>query len=391
MMSAKNPLRSSWQCVSLVAIVGLSMACDLAAAPPAAKKTVFVKSAVGKSTTSYEHATELAVRNAVRAGAGVWIHSESKVKDFELLRDIIYTRIRGYVTKYDVLRKHRKDNLYVVELSAHVGLGKLRGDWNVLQSLIVLVGRPDFVVEVEAPKNANADEVITWISGKLNSRLEKLGLTAIYQPVKKEGSLRDYIKAINQKDMARARSMKTKLGAPYGIYVKAFGDVRAVDIFDVEFQNATMTLQGTVASRSTAATVASETGEGVATELAETKAIMKACQSAADGLFDACVERIVQHWSRQIDKGVKVEVEATKLKYAELSQLKKHLAGIDKVESVRIVESDPEGISVLDIFGLINAETVANAIGKFGGSALEPQILGPQRVACKKAPKDKKE
>ena len=354
---------------------------------PAKAETVRVK-ALGKSAHSYEHATELAIRKAVRQGAGVWIDSHSKVENFELIRDSIYISARGYVTRYDVRRKYQDEKFYYVLIDADVAVGKISakdGSWIAIQHLIELVGRPDFMVTVEPRGQADAQQMITWIRGKVNHRIELLGLRVKFQPVQKEANLRDYLKAINQKDIKRARGLKTKLGAPFGVHVIAFSEVSQSNPYGVNLNKATVSLQGTVVSRSDAVILASKTGRGEAASRTTIDATKKACEQAADELFDHCIDRILSHWVTQLDRGIKVELEATGLKYAELSKLKKYLAKHENIKSVRVIENDPSGISVLDVIGLINTELVADAILEFDNGSLEPHILGPGRVGCKKA------
>jgi len=232
--------------------------------------------------------------------------------------------------------------------------------------------------------------VATWIRGTISDRLEKLGLRAVYQPVKKESRLRDYVTAINDKNAQRARSLKTKLGAPYGVYVKAVSDLQknVPAPAGLKLDKATMNLQGDVVSRSTAIILASKKGSGVATGRLDTTAVKTACTAAARELFDACLERILINWAKQIDEGVKVEIEAVGLKYADVSRLKKHLVKVDKIEAVKIMQT--AGITVLEVTGLINHEVIADAILEYDNGALEPEILGPQRVGCKKAKKSEK-
>ncbi len=349
-------------------------------------ETVLVSSAIAKSAHSYGHATELAVREAVRQAAGVWIDSQSKQSNFELLRDSIYTRARGYVTRYDVTKKWSDGKFFYVQIEADVAVGQIKGtDWLAIQNLIELVGRPDFVVVVEASGQADAQQVITWIRGLINDRIENLGLQAIFQPVEEQVQMRDYVRAINQNDTARAKSLKTKLGAAYGIYITAFSETKESEVYRVVLQKATVNLQGTVVSRSTAGVLASKQANAKSNDRVATTALQKACTAAADELFRACLDRIIHNWAEQIDKGVKVELEATAMSYRQVRDLKKYLSELKHVKSVRVEQNDPSGISIIEIRGLIDDGVIADALLEYDGLALEPQILGPQRVACSKA------
>ncbi len=346
-------------------------------------ETVHVRSAIGKSTHSYENATELAVREAVRRAAGVWIDSQSKTENFELLRDSIYTRARGYITRYDVTKKWSDDKFFYVQISADVAVGQIKGtDWLAVQNLIELVGRPDFIVVVEASGQADAQQVATWIRGQINDRIENLGLRVIYPPVEQQVQMIDYVRAINQNDTARAKSLKTKLGAAYGVYVTAFSETNPSEVYGISLQKASVNLQGTVVSRSTAGVLASKQANSVSADRNTTTAVQKACKAAADELFQACLDRIIRNWSEQIDKGVKVELEATALSYRQVRDLRVFLSEVKHVKTVRVIQNDPSGISVIEIRGLVDDGVIADALLEYDGLDLEPQILGPQRVAC---------
>jgi hypothetical protein len=328
----------------------------------------------------------VAIRNAVRQGAGVWIESRSKVDNFELIRDAIYARSRGYVTRYEEVRRYKDGPIYCVEIDADVAIGKIStDDWPALQLLIELVGRPNFVVEVDVQGDAKAEQVIPWVRGKLNDKLELLGLRVTFEPVRKESLLRDYVNAINAGNEKRARSLKAKLGAPFGVIVTASATVKDEKAWDAELKTATVNLQGTVVSRSSADILASKSSSSQAKSGADAAtAVKNACEKAADELFESCLDRIIERWATQVDKGVLVEVEATELKLAELAQVQKVLESVDKVLSVKMVSSPAGGIGVLEVRGLVNDEIVAKALLSVRGPPIEPEILGPGRVGIKK-------
>ncbi len=368
-----------------IVIVTVGMSLGAAAAEKAATKTV---KAVGRSAQSREHAVKLALREALQRGAGMWISSRMEVADAALIRDSIYTRTKGYIADYTVLGAEWEGDIHAVTVRAVVAVGKLRDDWVALQHLVELAGRPDFVVEVDAGDRDRNAERIAWIRGKMNDRLERLGLRVRYRPVEKKAAMREYIQAVNSKDMNRAKAIKTKLGAPYGIYVRAFGKLKDDRAFDIPLQTADVSLQGTVVSRSTAGILASRSSTAAAADRDGTRAMKKACEKAAGELFDACLERIIANWARQIDVGVKVALEATALTYAELAGLKKHLAGVKGVECVKIVENDPAGLSIAEIRGMVSAAIVADAVLAYRDGRYEPWIIGPGRVGCRKAGAD---
>lgn len=76
----------------------------------------------GELAVARETAMADALRNAVRQGAGVNITSESKVENFQLEYDRVFTHSLGYVKKYTVLSQtyDTKNRTYVVRIKAEV-------------------------------------------------------------------------------------------------------------------------------------------------------------------------------------------------------------------------------------------------------------------------------
>ncbi|MGE3258065.1 MAG: hypothetical protein AB7J94_00315, partial [Geobacter sp.] len=58
---------------------------------------------------SKEHALSAALRQAVEQGIGTLIKSETTVVDSALVDDKIYSRSKGYVKSYKILREQKTD------------------------------------------------------------------------------------------------------------------------------------------------------------------------------------------------------------------------------------------------------------------------------------------
>lgn len=69
-----------------------------------------------------------AYREAVEKGIGVWVQSQTEVKDSELVRDQILTRAQGYVTNHEVIKEKVEDNLLAITIKAVVAVDKIGAD-----------------------------------------------------------------------------------------------------------------------------------------------------------------------------------------------------------------------------------------------------------------------
>jgi hypothetical protein len=69
-----------------------------------------------------------AFREAVEKGIGVWVQSQTEVKDAALVRDQILTRAQGYVTEHEIVKEKVEDNMMVVTIRASVAVDLIGAD-----------------------------------------------------------------------------------------------------------------------------------------------------------------------------------------------------------------------------------------------------------------------
>jgi len=69
-----------------------------------------------------------AFREAVEKGIGVWVQSQTEVKDAALVKDQILTRAEGYVTEHEIVKEKVEDNQLVVTIKAQVAVDKIGAD-----------------------------------------------------------------------------------------------------------------------------------------------------------------------------------------------------------------------------------------------------------------------
>ena len=107
-----------------------------AAALDEPKEVVAIGVADGKSSRARDEAINDALRKAVEQGVGTFVTTELSVEQQKLVDERIYTESRGYIQSYTVIREGAEDDIYEVEISALVQMGKLAGD---LQSIGLLI------------------------------------------------------------------------------------------------------------------------------------------------------------------------------------------------------------------------------------------------------------
>lgn len=102
----------------------------------------------GNTVKAKAQAIQLAQRAAVERGVGTLIDSQTRVENFTLLSDRIYSRASGYVTKYEVISEEvsHDGSIYNVEIRADVQTTSIENDLRAIGILMEQVGNPRFMV-----------------------------------------------------------------------------------------------------------------------------------------------------------------------------------------------------------------------------------------------------
>ena len=102
---------------------------------------------------SREEAIEAARRDAVEQVSGVFIQSESEMKNFDLVKDEVESRSEGYIRTTKVVTEGVANNLYNVTIEAVVVKAAfIKQMQDSLEDLYRRVGRPRVMVLVKEIK-----------------------------------------------------------------------------------------------------------------------------------------------------------------------------------------------------------------------------------------------
>ncbi len=95
-----------------------------------------------------DNAIDDALRKAVEQGVGAYIDAETRVENFQLLSDCIYSRTHGYVESYRIIHEEQDDDLYRVVIRAIVNTGSIENDLASIGILLSEQNRPRLMVVV---------------------------------------------------------------------------------------------------------------------------------------------------------------------------------------------------------------------------------------------------
>lgn len=136
-----------------------------------------------------------AKRKAVEKGAGTFIYSQSKTRDFALVKDTILTRSAGFIQKFEVLaKKETDDGAWEIRARAVVSVKGIVDTWGVVTNLLQEMGRPKIMVAINEQIDKQLQE-----DSSLQTTIENMLLKSGFRLVYKK-----QLKAIEVKDVQAA-------------------------------------------------------------------------------------------------------------------------------------------------------------------------------------------
>lgn len=96
-----------------------------------------------------DHALDDALRKAIEQGVGAYIDAETRVNNFQLISDEIYSKARGYVSSYRIINEEQNGDLYRVIIRAVVNTTGIENDLAAIGILLREQGRPRVMVIVK--------------------------------------------------------------------------------------------------------------------------------------------------------------------------------------------------------------------------------------------------
>ncbi|MGQ9679084.1 MAG: flagellar assembly protein T N-terminal domain-containing protein [bacterium] len=170
-----------------------------------------------------DQALKDALRKAVEQGVGVFVNSETRVANFQLLSDRIYSRADGYVSSYRLVNESREANLYRVTVRAQVKLERIEDDLKAIGILVAEQGRPRIMVVVREVANqaaiALSEETMTpeMVETMLTAAFQEKGFVVVDRATVEKNLDRERLKKILEGDEQAAMVVGRAAGAEIGV------------------------------------------------------------------------------------------------------------------------------------------------------------------------------
>lgn len=170
-----------------------------------------------------DQALKDALRKAVEQGVGVFVNSETRVANFQLLSDRIYSQADGYVSSYRVVNESREADFYRVVVRARVKLERIGDDLKAIGILVAEQGRPRIMVLVRKVANqaaiALSEETMTpeMVETMLTAAFQEKGFVVVDRATVERNLDRERLKKILKGDEQAAMVVGRAAGAEIGV------------------------------------------------------------------------------------------------------------------------------------------------------------------------------
>uniref|UniRef100_A0A7C4CBN3 Flagellar assembly protein T N-terminal domain-containing protein n=1 Tax=candidate division WOR-3 bacterium TaxID=2052148 RepID=A0A7C4CBN3_UNCW3 len=244
-----------------------------------------------------DQALKDALRKAVEQGVGTYVNSETRVQNFQLLSDRIYSQASGYVSSYRIISESRESNLFRVAIRAKVKLDRIEDDLEAIGILVAEQGRPRLMVlikEVTSGAAATLDREL--VETALVAAFQARGFPVVDQTVVEQNLTRDQLRAILAGDNQTALAAGLRTGAEIVVAgtMDRSREVRRVPYTQSETEFHKVRISARAVSVQTAEVLAAST---VARELPFSAD--QAIEAAADSTGKVLMNRILAGWKKR--------------------------------------------------------------------------------------------
>ena len=325
--------------VVVLIVLTASVACLVAPAGGQVRKidANLVEVTVTGAGLSQAEAISDAKRRAVEKGAGAYIYSQSKTRDYVLIKDTILIRSAGFVQKFTIVGTPKKTEDGAIELRARVvvSIKGIVDMWGVVTNLLAEMGRPKIMVAInEQVDNLPQEQSI------LQTSIEGLLLKSGFLLVN-----RKQIKAIDRKNMQAAIAANKPdviqaIAKQYGAQLFVTGTSNATSggrwfYAGVRFFRYGADGNVTCFRSDTAQVLSSRKGTAQQSDRATPKiAAVKALRICGNKIAPRIRADILRFWMDVFEGRGEVQLVVEKIKASAYFKLKKTLKGIKGVEQV---------------------------------------------------------
>jgi hypothetical protein len=289
----------------------------------------------------YDIAKELALKDAFRMAiekvAGVYLQSESEMKDFELVKDQIFTESKGIVSNYKILSETKNPtdpSEITLKVECTVSWAALKERWQTIRSVLKDKNYPRLLIQTKITfggmdaKDFNKDT--------LQLSMERVFASVGFPIVSLGGVNEEDPNAVhelaknNRVELLLLFNFKPTMESQYalGTTIKTHTLITIVQgsISQMMYTSKSM---GSEVKRQVASLPKTYTFSGINPTITMAEGLMDAGERYAKDLI---TEILNQSWDIQAQEGVPVIVKVEKISYSQLRNLK---SALEKVSGIK--------------------------------------------------------
>jgi len=362
-------------------ILCLTLLLNLCSLAYADTRVTVTGQAAGSGKVVKQQALADALRKAVREGAGVNVISSTKVTDYVLNFDRVFSRAFGYVKTFKILSSgYDKADIYNVKISALVSKSSPEiNDYMAMRQIIAMKGSPRLLIRASGKIN-DIGNARNLIDGQLSEIALKCGFQTIKISQFKESeanrSKRDKFLEKNESRAYRDAGLRTNYDFVINVEVSGAYNGKS-ELYGIPTQRFSLgaDLGATYPNGNSIAQVTIPSKEIDIAQLTDkTQAARSALQKTLGGdrgkNFRALLVRVLASWVSEFDTGTKIMVEFPKISRELFEQVVDELKNAKGIRAIFVREFDEQLKSVIEVESNLKAYDLAKLIHHISGSQL---------------------
>ncbi len=324
----------------------------------------------GDKTRARAEAQNQAYRDALEKGVGAYVQGITEMKDFQVVRDKVFSQSQGIVNSFDIVREWEEDGIYYITADCGVSTGALDG---VLGPAVIdMLGNPRVMVLVDESVDGDRPFLST-VEGAVLGVFEKAGYLLVDPGQAGNLDERELDAARQSGDVQKLQDLARTFRADVLIYGRAQGvpyahqKIEGVDLYGVRSQvqlKAVISQTGYVLGTE----VFEQKEKGTSPQDGAVKGFRIASKSAASGLVNKVAYALVSGSAGGVPgRTIKVFVDGVSF-----SQVRKIKQGLEETAGVTAVyqRAFHSGRVELDVVVEKMAEDLAVDLEGFGVEVL---------------------
>jgi len=289
----------------------------------------------GNTEKARSEAKQQTYRDALEKGVGAMVQGITEMKDFQVIRDKVFSQSQGIVSSFEITREWEEDGIYYIEADCEVSPGALDG---VLGPAVIdTLGNPRVMVLVDESIEGERPFLST-VEGEVTQVFEKAGYLLVDPGQAGNLDQKEMDLARETGDVDKLRELARSFRADVLIYGKAQGlaftqqKIEGVTLYGVRSQ---VQLKAVIAQ--TGYVLGTERIEkkdkGTSAQDGAVKAFQAATGPAAKGLVNKVAYALVSGQAGgAAGRTIKVVIDG--VDFSALREIKKGLESTDGVVSV---------------------------------------------------------